>query len=106
MCPTPRPADGDRAGSHARTAPRPARSLPGKAAVDLARTRQPVLTILRSNGRLQLSTIKAVQETLGHANASETLDTDPHLWPADDDRIPNAVQSLHGQVRALRSAGV
>jgi integrase len=40
--------------------------------------------------------IKAVQSALGHANASETLDTYSHLWPADEDRIREAVQSLHG----------
>jgi integrase len=43
--------------------------------------------------------IKAVQEALGHANASETLDTYSHLWPADDDRLRAAVQSLHGDPR-------
>jgi hypothetical protein len=35
--------------------------------------------------------IKAVQVALGHANASETLDTYSHLWPADDDRIRRAI---------------
>ena len=35
--------------------------------------------------------IKAVQEALGHANASETLYTYSHLWPADEDRIRAAV---------------
>jgi site-specific recombinase XerD len=39
--------------------------------------------------------IKAVQEALGHANASETLDTYSHLWPTDQDRIRDAVQALH-----------
>lgn len=48
--------------------------------------------------------IKAVQEALGHANVSETLDTYSHLWPADDDRIRDAVQSLHGQTRPPASA--
>jgi site-specific recombinase XerD len=43
--------------------------------------------------------IKAVQSALGHANASETLDTYSHLWPADEDRIREAVQSLHGPSR-------
>jgi integrase len=37
--------------------------------------------------------IKAVQSALGHANASETLDTYSHLWPRE------AVQSLHGPSR-------
>lgn len=47
--------------------------------------------------------IKAVQEALGHANASETLDTYSHLWPSDDDRIRDAVQSLHGHARPVSS---
>lgn len=47
--------------------------------------------------------IKAVQEALGHANASETLDTYSHLWPSDDDRIRDAVQSLHGHGRPVSS---
>ena len=44
-------------------------------------------------------TIKAVQSALGHANASETLDTYSHLWPADDDRIRDAVENVHGGSR-------
>jgi hypothetical protein len=43
--------------------------------------------------------VKAVQSALGHANASETLDTYSHLWPADEDRIREAVQALHGPSR-------
>lgn len=43
--------------------------------------------------------LKAVQSAPGHANASETLDTYSHLWPADEDRIREAVQSLHGRSR-------
>ena len=43
--------------------------------------------------------VKAVQSALGHANASETLDTYSHLWPADADRIRDAVQALHGPSR-------
>lgn len=35
--------------------------------------------------------VKAVQEALGHANASETLDTYSHLWPADEDRLRAAI---------------
>jgi integrase len=49
--------------------------------------------------------IKAVQKSLGHANASETLDTYSHLWPADDDRIREAVQSLHGPSRVTAVSG-
>lgn len=40
--------------------------------------------------------IKAVQEALGHANASETLDTYSHLWPADEDRIRDAIDDAFG----------
>jgi site-specific recombinase XerD len=40
--------------------------------------------------------IKAVQEALGHKNASETLDTYSHLWPADEDRVRDAIEGLHG----------
>jgi integrase len=43
--------------------------------------------------------VKAVQSALGHANASETLDTYSHLRPADEDRIRGAVQALHGPPR-------
>jgi integrase len=43
--------------------------------------------------------IKAVQQALGHANASETLDTYSHLWPADDDRIRDAAEAVHGPSR-------
>jgi integrase len=43
--------------------------------------------------------IKAVQEALGHANASETLDTYSHLWPADEDRIRDAVTAAHDPSR-------
>lgn len=35
--------------------------------------------------------VKVVQAQLGHANASETLDTYSHLWPEDDDRVRDAV---------------
>jgi integrase len=43
--------------------------------------------------------IKAVQSALGHKNASETLDTYSHLWPADEDRLRDAVEALHGPSR-------
>ena len=35
--------------------------------------------------------VTTVQHFLGHKNASETLDTYAHLWPADDDRIRQAI---------------
>jgi site-specific recombinase XerD len=43
--------------------------------------------------------VKAVQSALGHANASETLDTYSQLWPADEDGIREAVQALHAPSR-------
>ena len=43
--------------------------------------------------------IKAVQEALGHKNASETLDTYSHLFPSDEDRLRDAVEALHGPSR-------
>jgi len=37
--------------------------------------------------------VKAVQQYLGHKNASETLDTYGHLWPGDEDRIRAAIDA-------------
>ena len=36
--------------------------------------------------------VKVVQERLGHASASETLDTYSHLWPDAEDRTREAVE--------------
>jgi integrase len=38
--------------------------------------------------------VKVVQVRLGHASASETLDTYSHLWPDSDDRTRTAVDSV------------
>jgi integrase len=38
--------------------------------------------------------VKTVQARLGHASASETLDTYSHLWPDSDDRTRTAVGSV------------
>ena len=38
--------------------------------------------------------VKTVQARLGHASASETLDTYSHLWPDSDDRTRAAVDSV------------
>lgn len=38
--------------------------------------------------------VKAVQKALGHGSASETLDTYSHLWPDDEDRTRQAIQTL------------
>ncbi|MEO5839654.1 MAG: tyrosine-type recombinase/integrase, partial [Acidimicrobiales bacterium] len=38
--------------------------------------------------------VKVVQERLGHATATETLDTYAHLWPDDEDRTRAAIDSV------------
>lgn len=40
--------------------------------------------------------VKTVQARLGHASASETLDTYSHLWPDSDDRTREAVDLVLG----------
>jgi integrase len=40
--------------------------------------------------------VKTVQVRLGHASASETLDTYSHLWPDSDDRTREAVDHVLG----------
>lgn len=40
--------------------------------------------------------VKTVQARLGHASASETLDTYSHLWPDSDDRTREAIDSVLG----------
>ena len=40
--------------------------------------------------------VKTVQARLGHASASETLDTYSHLWPDSDDGTREAVDSVLG----------
>lgn len=37
--------------------------------------------------------VKAVQKALGHASATETLNTYAHLWPDDEDRTRAAIQA-------------
>lgn len=52
--------------------------------------------------------IKAVQEALGHANASETLNTYSHMWRADEDRIRDAMADAYDPSRVTlvsRAAG-
>ncbi|WP_299931796.1 site-specific integrase [uncultured Nocardioides sp.] len=41
--------------------------------------------------------VKTVQARLGHASASETLDTYSHLWPDSDDRTREAIDSVLGR---------
>ncbi|MGD0286122.1 MAG: tyrosine-type recombinase/integrase, partial [Acidimicrobiales bacterium] len=38
--------------------------------------------------------VKTVQARLGHANASETLDTYSHLWPDSEDRTRRAIDDV------------
>ena len=42
--------------------------------------------------------VKTVQARLGHASATETLDTYAHLWPDSEDRTREAVDSVLGAV--------
>jgi integrase len=42
--------------------------------------------------------VKTVQSRLGHASASETLDTYSHLWPDSEDRTRSAVDEVLGSV--------
>ena len=42
--------------------------------------------------------VKTVQARLGHASASETLDTYSHLWPDSDDRTREAVDAVLGNL--------
>lgn len=44
--------------------------------------------------------VKTVQNRLGHASASETLDTYSHLWPDADDRTREAVAGLISEPNA------
>jgi integrase len=44
--------------------------------------------------------IKVVQARLGHASASETLDTYSHLWPDSEDRTRAAVDDVLGGIPA------
>ncbi|MCP4385394.1 MAG: tyrosine-type recombinase/integrase, partial [Hyphomicrobiales bacterium] len=40
--------------------------------------------------------VKVVQARLGHASASETLDTYAHLWPDNEERTRAAVNEVLG----------
>lgn len=41
--------------------------------------------------------VKVVQARLGHASASETLDTYAHLWPDNEERTRAAVDDVLGR---------
>jgi integrase len=47
--------------------------------------------------------VKTVQARLGHASATETLDTYAHLWPDSEDRTRDAVDSILGPAVRPRS---
>ena len=61
---------------------------------------RPVLPLpeRRSLGWKVWQVLKTVQARLGHASAAETLDTYTHLWPDDDDRTRDAVDTVLGTV--------
>jgi integrase len=44
------------------------------------------------------ASVKTVQHFLGHASAKVTLDTYAHLWPDDEDRTRNALDSALASV--------
>jgi hypothetical protein len=50
--------------------------------------------------------VKTVQSRLGHASATETLDTYAHLWPDSEDRTREAVDSALGAAVSPRSGSV
>lgn len=49
--------------------------------------------------------VKVVQSRLGHASASETLDTYSHLWPDSEDQTRAAVDSVLGAATAPARPG-
>ena len=49
-----------------------------------------------------VESVKVVQARLGHASATETLDTYGHLWPDSDDLTRQAVDSVLGPAACPR----
>ena len=47
--------------------------------------------------------VKVVQARLGHASASETLDTYSHLWPDSEDSTRAAVDAVLGEGNDARA---
>jgi integrase len=47
--------------------------------------------------------VKVVQARLGHASASETLDTYSHLWPDSEDRTRAAIEDAFAPDTAARA---
>jgi len=50
--------------------------------------------------------VKTLQARLGHASASETLDTYSHLWPDSDDRTRDAIDAVLGSSRDLEEVAI
>jgi integrase len=48
--------------------------------------------------------VKVVQARLGHASASETLDTYSHLWPDSEDRTRRAIDEVLAPERKREGA--
>jgi len=46
--------------------------------------------------------VKTVQARLGHASASETLDTYSHIWPDAEDRTREAIDEVLGKAEGVR----
>ena len=59
--------------------------------------RHPYASLLISSG----CSVTVVQRRLGHASAQETLDTYSHLWPDDDQRTTEVVDSQLGPALLL-----
>jgi integrase len=45
--------------------------------------------------------VKTVQDRLGHASATETLDVYSHIWPSDIDRGRGAIEAMFQQTGRL-----
>jgi hypothetical protein len=60
----------------------------------------PVERLLTSLSIRHGESVKTVQARLGHASASETLDTNAYLWPDSEDRTRVAVDSVLGLAAA------
>ncbi len=73
---------------------RPARERAGLPHVNFHDLRHTYASLLIRHGE----SVKVVQARLGHASASETLDTYSHLWPDSEDRTRLAVDTALGRL--------
>ncbi len=83
---------------------RPARSADVPLGQGLHALRHYYASLLIRHGE----SVKTVQARLGHASATETLDTYSHLWPDSDDGTREAVDAVLGARRGadnLRTNG-